>query len=116
MALEGGEWKQKFRAEIYGDPGASAGRRTGCDRTWQQAVSRGGKVKAKGAAGRREGGNPGWQVRGQGPSGHGARVDARTLSRCSLAGKAGVYFSRSYRLTFGALGQKMYRKAEISWA
>lgn len=88
MALEGGEWKRKFRAEIYGDPGASAGRRTGCDRTWQQAASRGGKVKAKGAAGRREGGNPGWQVRGQGPSGHGARVDARTLSRCSLAGKA----------------------------
>lgn len=50
------------------------------------------------------------------PFGTWSSVDAWTLSRCSLAGKAGVYFSRSYCLTFGALGQKMYRKAEISWA
>lgn len=50
------------------------------------------------------------------PFGTWSSVDAWTLSRCSLAGKAGVYFSRCYCLTFGALGQKMYRKAEISWA
>lgn len=104
-ALEGGEWKRKLRIEIYGDPGESAGWRTGCDRTWRQAASRGGKAKR--AAGRREGENPGWKVRSQGPLGHGARVHAWTLSRGSLARKAGAYFSTTYRLTFGALGQKM---------